>query len=123
MSKINFAEEPKITVTFMFLNYYEIVGNTDQIEGRGQSTIEGVVVGSLAFREKKAEGHGPMGSHGYLRKASGPVVVLPDGTMYTLGYEVLQEPRSLAADTLEAKRQAILAKLTNEDLTVLGLKR
>lgn len=102
--------------------FTEVVGNTDEVEGRGQPVVRALVQGSIGFIEWKAKGYGPMGSSGNLRGASGSVVLIGE-RKYLLGPEIFQEGLATEEERNSRIREAGLSKLTSEEKRALGLTK
>jgi hypothetical protein len=98
------------------MTVYRVMSNYDLTEGRGRQYVAGVY-GSHAEATRAAKGAYVMGSDCPVEPIEANVVKVDDDTYYLLGSQIVMkhiDPREL--------RAAALAKLTDEDKEILGLK-
>lgn len=93
---------------------FEVVGNSDDCEGRGVDVILGVFLGKLDA-EVYARGKGPMGCAARVRNTQ--AVKFHTGEAYVLGKKIMESP-----DLIEKERKRILSQLSFYDKQILGIK-
>lgn len=96
--------------------FYEVMNNTDDIEGRGREFVAGVY-STRKEAERAAKGQYVMGSNCPVYERKGDLVKVSDDEYYLLGAPVL----TVFEDPAEIRRAA-LAKLSAKEKEVLGLK-
>lgn len=101
---------------------YAIIGNTDDVEGRGLSIVRALVEGS-SEAHKAAAHAGPMGSRGGVDSIKTFYIEIEvNGKQHTIAVPIKD---IFVSDTLEDENERLkknaLAKLTDDEKRVLGL--
>lgn len=100
-------------LTASYIVAWEVISNTDLVEGRGRDIVVGIYP-TEAMALEMAKNAGVMGSPAEVRKIK--AVKLSDGAQFAIGKPVTD------SDAIKKQKiEAALSKLTPEECSLLGL--